>query len=396
MLITAARVLAGPDRHVVADGAVLVREGVLAAVGPREEVERQARPDEPRLDFPAGTALPGLIDAHVHLCFDAGPDPVSTLQEQDDEALFAAMAVRVRQLLAVGVTTARDLGDRNGLAVRLAQDIARGSAVGPRVVSATTPVTPPGGHCWFLGGEVSGPDEVRRLVRGNAESGARVIKVMATGGGLTKGGAASWESQFSEEELAALVDEAHRAGLPVAAHAHGADGITAAVAAGVDTLEHCTWMTADGFEVREDVLDQIIEQNIYVCPTVSPNWRMLPKFFGAERAEAMFDAIRRMAEAGARLIAGTDAGVQRAGFDGLPAALTFYEHLGLPNDRVLATATTEAACALGLDETTGQLTPGYSADVLVVDGDPLTDLGALRSVETVLAAGKRYEAGDNA
>ncbi|WP_425839731.1 amidohydrolase family protein [Streptomyces fractus] len=391
MLITAAQVLAGPDRHAVADAAVLVRGGVIARVGPRAEVERQAHPDEPRLDFPSGTVLPGLIDAHVHLCFDAGPDPVATLQEQDDEALFAAMAGRARQLLSAGVTTARDLGDRNGLAVRLAQDIKEGSAVGPRVVPAATPVTPPGGHCWFLGGEVSGPDEVRQLVRRNAEGGAQVIKVMATGGGLTKEGAESWESQFSDEELAALVDEAHRAGLPVAAHAHGADGITAAVAAGVDTIEHCTWMTADGFEVREDVLAQIIERNIYVCPTVGPHWRMLPKFFGAERAEAMFDAVRRMAEAGARLIAGTDAGVQRAGFDGLPAGLTFYEHLGLPNDRVLAMATTEAARALGLDETTGQLTPGYTADVLVVDGDPLTDLGALQSVETVIAAGSRHE-----
>ncbi|MEB8338284.1 amidohydrolase family protein [Streptomyces endophyticus] len=395
MLITAARALAGPDRHVVADAGVLVRGGVIAGVGPREEVERQARPDEPRLDFPAGTVLPGLIDAHVHLCFDAGPDPVATLQEQGDEALFAEMAGRARRLLSAGVTAARDLGDRNGLTVRLAQDIREGSAVGPRVVPATTPVTPPGGHCWFLGGEVSGPDGIRRLVRRNVEAGAQVIKVMVTGGGLTKGGAKSWESQFSDEELAALVDEAHRTGLPVAAHAHGADGITAAVTAGVDTIEHCTWMTADGFEVRQDVLDQIIERNIYVCPTVGPHWRMLPQFFGAERAEAMFDAVRRMAEAGVRLIAGTDAGVQRAGFDGLPAGLTFYEHLGVPNDRVLAMAATEAAQALGLDETTGQLTPGYSADVLVVDGDPLTDIGALQSVETVIAAGRRHEVGRN-
>ncbi|WP_328634991.1 amidohydrolase family protein [Streptomyces sp. NBC_00356] len=396
MLITAAHVLAGPDRDAVADGAVLVREGVIACVGPREEVERQARPDDPRLAFPVGTVLPGLIDAHVHLCFDAGPDPVATLQEQGDEALFATMADRAQQLLGVGVTTVRDLGDWGGLAVRLARDIREGSVVGPRVVPATVPVTPPGGHCWFLGGEVSGPDEVRRLVRRNVEAGAEVIKVMETGGGLTKGGAKSWETQFSEEELAALVDEAHRAGLPVAAHAHGVDGIAAAVAAGVDSIEHCTWMTADGFEVRQDVLDEIVQRNIYVCPTISPNWRMLPKFFGAERAEAMFDAVRQMAEAGARLIAGTDAGVQRAGFDGLPASLTFYEHLGLPNDRILAMATTEAARALGLNETTGQLTPGYSADILVVAGDPLAELGALRSVETVIAAGRLHGPRDNA
>ncbi|MDQ8708237.1 amidohydrolase family protein [Streptomyces sp. LHD-70] len=395
MLITAANVLAGADLHVIVDGAVLVREGAIAAVGPREEVQRHVRPDEPRLAYPAGTVMPGLIDAHVHLCFDGGADPVATLQGQDDEALFADMKARAEQLLGIGVTTARDLGDRHGLALRLARAVAEGQAVGPRIVSAGTPVTPPGGHCWFLGGEVSGVEEVRRLVRRNAEAGAEVIKVMETGGGLTKGGAKSWESQFSDEELAALVEEAHRAGLPVAAHAHGVDGITAAVEAGVDTIEHCTWMTEDGFDVREDVLGQIIEKGIFVCPTVSPHWPMLPKFFGAERAEAMFDAVRTMAEAGARLIAGTDAGVQRAGFDGLPGSLTFYEHLGLANERILAMATTEAAHALGLGEETGQLSPGYRADLFVVDGDPLADLGALKAVETVVAAGRHYEFGAN-
>ncbi|MFJ8931543.1 amidohydrolase family protein [Streptomyces sp. NPDC102364] len=396
MLITAAHVLAGADQQVIPDGAVLVRDGVIACVGPREEVERHARPDEPRLSYPAGTVLPGLIDAHVHLCFDAGPDPVATLQEQDDEALFADMKTHAEQLLSIGVTTARDLGDRNGLAVRLAEAVSEGQAVGPRIVSAATPVTPAGGHCWFLGGEVSGTDEVRALVQRNIDTGAKVIKVMETGGGLTKGGAKSWESQFSHEELAALVDAAHTAGLPVAAHAHGVDGITAAVEAGVDTIEHCTWMTPDGFDVREDVLAQIVEKDIYVCPAVSPHWSMLPKFFGVERAEAMFDAVRQMANAGARMIAGTDAGVQRAGFDGLPPSLTFYEHLGLPKERILAMATTEAARALGVGDETGQLTTGYSADLLVVAGNPLADLGALKSIETVVAAGRHYEVGANA
>ncbi|MFI7385459.1 amidohydrolase family protein [Streptomyces sp. NPDC049813] len=388
MLLTAARVLAGADRRPLPDGAVLVRAGRIARVGPREEVQRLARPDEPRLAFPAGTLLPGLIDAHVHLCFDGGTDPVATLAEQDDTALFAAMAQRARRLLGAGVTTVRDLGDRGGLALRLAAAVGAGEVPGPRVVCAATPVTVPGGHCWFLGGEATGSDEIRRLVRRNVAAGAGVIKVMATGGGLTKGGAQSWESQFTDAELAALVDEAHRARVPVAAHAHGADGIAAAVAAGVDTLEHCTWMTSSGIDVRADVLDRIVEQGIHVCPTVSPHWRRLPEIFGAERAAALSDAVRRMASAGVRLVAGTDAGVQRAGFDGLPAALPFYAHLGLSHDRVLAMATADAARALGIGDETGQLTPGHSADVLAVDGDPLEDLGALASVRAVVAAGR--------
>ncbi|MFE6888314.1 amidohydrolase family protein [Streptomyces sp. NPDC057694] len=396
MLITAARVLAGADRHVIADGAVLVRDDRIACVGPREEVQRQARPGEPRLSHPSGTVLPGLIDSHVHLCFDAGPDPVPTLQAQDDDALFTDMKAHAEQLLGAGITTARDLGDRNGLALRLAGAVAAGRAPGPRIVSAATPVTPLGGHCWFLGGEVSGAEEVRALVRRNVTAGAQVIKVMETGGGLTKGGADSWESQFSLEDLAVLVDEAHGAGLPVAAHAHGVDGIAAAVEVGVDTIEHCTWMTADGIEVRPDVLAEIVEKGIFVCPTISPHWPMLPKFFGAERAEAMVAAVRQMAQAGVRLIAGTDAGVQRAGFGGLASSLTFYEHLGLPKERVLALATTEAAQALGVGTETGQLTPGYSADLLVVEGDPLADLNALKSVMTVVAAGRHYRPGSNA
>ncbi|MFF2503495.1 amidohydrolase family protein [Streptomyces sp. NPDC058067] len=391
MLITADRILAGPDAHTIHDGAVLVRDGLVACVGPREEVQRCAEPDEPRLAFPGATVLPGLIDAHVHLCFDAGADPVATLQGQDDDTLLTDMKAHAEKLLSAGVTTARDLGDRNGLAVRLGEQIAAGAAAGPRIVSAATPVTPPGGHCWFLGGEVSGEEKIRSLVRRNIEGGAKVIKVMETGGGLTKGGAKSWESQFTLAELAAVIDEAHQAGLPVAAHAHGVDGIAAAVEAGVDTLEHCTWMTPTGFAVRDDVLAQITEKGIYVCPTVSPHWPMLPQIFGADRAEAMFDAVRRMAEAGARLIAGTDAGVQRAGFDGLSASLSFYEHIGLTRQRILTMATADAAAALGLGDVTGQISTGYSADLLIVEGDPLLDLEALKKVTAVIAAGKRYE-----
>jgi imidazolonepropionase-like amidohydrolase len=118
---------------------------------------------------------------------------------------------------------------------------------------------------------------------------------------------------------------------------------------------------------------------------------MLPRLFGEERAAAMFDLVRQMAEADVRLIAGTDAGVQRAGFDGLVPALSFYAHLGLPNSKILDMATAEAADALGLGEATGQIVPGFRADLLVVDGDPLVDLTALKTVRTVVASGRRHD-----
>ncbi|GAB2769763.1 amidohydrolase family protein [Streptomyces daliensis] len=388
MLITGDRVLIDSGTY-LENGAVLIEGDSIAAVGPRDQLLAQVADDVPRLAF-SGTVLPGLIDAHVHLAFDGGADPVASLQSSTDEALLQDMRLRAQQLLRSGVTTARDLGDRSGLALRLAAETADGRTPGPRIVPAGTPATTVGGHCHFLGGEVSGETEVRDLVRRNLAAGAGVIKAMVTGGGLTKDGPKSFESQFSTEELTALVDEAHKAGVPVAAHAHGADGITAAVEAGVDTIEHCTWMTSTGLDLRQDVLKRIVEQGITVCPAVSPHWAMLPKIFGEERATAMFDVVRQMADAGAQLIAGTDAGVQRAGFDGLVPALSFYAHLGLPNSSIIDMATSAAAAALGLGESTGRIASGYRADLLLVDGDPLADLDALKVVRAVFAAGRRH------
>ncbi|MFE9042526.1 amidohydrolase family protein [Streptomyces sp. NPDC007818] len=389
MLIVAKRVLVGSGRY-LDDGAVLIEGDTIRAVGSEEAVAAEATPGAERLTF-EGTLLPGLIDAHVHLAFDGGPDPFATLSQSSDETLLADMRNRAEQLLRSGVTTARDLGDRNGLVLRLASEIDGGAAVGPRLVSAGTPLTTPGGHCHFLGGEVAGPEDIRALVRRNAAAGAGVIKAMVTGGGLTKGGPSSWESQFSADDLAVLVEEAHAAGLPVAAHAHGTPGITAAVSAGVDTIEHCTWMTGEGFDFREDIVAGIVEKGIAVCPAVSPHWQMLPRFFGEEKARVMFDLVRRMADAGVKLIAGTDAGVQRASFDGLASALSFYAHLGMPNGRILDMATSIAADALGLGSTTGKIAAGFKADLVLVDGDPLADLKALSAIKTVIAAGRTLE-----
>jgi len=389
MLITADRILVASGTYLT-DGAILVENDTIVAVGPREELIVRAGADVKRHDF-AGTLLPGLIDAHVHLAFDGGADPVATLAASDDETLLQAMRERAALLLSSGVTTVRDLGDRSHLALRLAEEIAAGTTPGPQIVSAGIPATPTGGHCHFLGGEVSGEQEIRALVRRNLDAGAGVIKAMVTGGGLTKTGPKSWESQFTPDELRALVTEAHEAGVPVAAHAHGTDGIAAAVEAGVDTIEHCTWMTGDGFDLRPDVLQQIIDQGIAVCPAVSPHWQILPRFFGEERAQAMFDLVRQMPEAGVRLIAGTDAGVQRAGFNGLASALSFYAHLGLPNAQIIDMATSDAANSIGLGRTTGRIAPGLRADLIAVDGDPLTSLEALNACSTVFSSGRPHQ-----
>jgi imidazolonepropionase-like amidohydrolase len=390
LLITAGHLITGPRGGRLADGAVLVRDGILAGAGRRSDVEPLASADAERLEYPNSTVLPGLIDCHVHLAFDGQPDPATTLAALDDDSLLAGMAERARQLLDCGVTTARDLGDRRGLLIRLRDAIAAGEQVGPRILAAAAPLTVPGGHCWFLGGEVEDEAAMRALVKSHAESGADLVKVMATGGHLTPSGPSMIESQFTAVELRAIVAEAHGHGLRVAAHAHSTAGITDAVQAGVDTVEHCTWLGPQGFDVPAETVAALIERRVHVCPAISRNWRDFPARFGQEVADALLGRLRWLDEQGVRLVAGTDAGIPGATVGHYVDGLHAFLHAGISAERILEMATTDAADALGLAGTTGRLAAGHQADVLVVDGDPVADLDALRKVRLVLAAGRRH------
>jgi imidazolonepropionase-like amidohydrolase len=411
-LITAGQVLTGPAGECVDDGAVLVDGDTIIAVGARGEIERRvaAGADGPgagraegrgagggegwgaggvrRLDFPGQTILPGLINSHVHLGFDASMAPVEHLQETGDEDLLAGMAERARQCLDAGVTTVRDLGDRNGLAIRLRDAIAAGELPGPRIVAAGPPLTVPNGHCWFLGGVVDGDDAIRERVRLTAGMGADVIKVMVSGGQMTPGSPPMWSSQFSTREVGLIVAEATELGLPVAAHAHGTEAIAAAARAGVTTIEHCTWMReGGGFDRRDDVAATIAAKGIYVCSAMSRGWQAFLARLGPDRAEQVLDRLRWLDGLGVRLIPGTDGGLPNSVFDDFAGALTLYEHLGFPPARIIELATVTSAAALGLAGQTGQVAPGYRADLLVVDGDPLAGLDALHRRSLVLAAG---------
>ena len=229
-LVTADRVVTGRPGEVLDEAGVLYEGNRIEWVGRVSELTADRAAGAHRSHYPGATILPGLIDSHVHLGFDGGPDPVQRMERESDSEQLVLMLFSARELLGAGVTTGRDLGARSFLDVTVKRAIQDGLAEGPRLLSATRPITVTGGHCWFMGGETDGLDAIRHQVRYHHKMGADLIKVMATGGHLTKG-SVPWHAQFHEGEMRVLVDDAHRLEKKVAAHAHGTDGIRNAAAA---------------------------------------------------------------------------------------------------------------------------------------------------------------------
>ena len=382
-VLTAPRVITGDQT--ITDGAVVIGETALDWVGSAGALPpRYAALD--RTGYPGATIMPGLIDSHVHLGFDGGPSPVARMRAETDEQQLVLMLHSARDLLGVGVTTARDLGGRSYLGVVVRDAIAAGLARGPRLITSAAPITVTGGHCWFMGGEADSEDDLRRMVRTHHKYGADLIKVMATGGNMTAG-SAPWYAQFSAAQLAVIVEEAARVDKRVAAHAHGIEGIRLAVEAGVSTLEHCSFVTeTNERRFDERIAARIAEQGIVVCPTVNvnaPYVNQLTDLIVGEHLMTMY-------EMGVRIIAGTDAGVDNTPHHQYAGGLEYFVALGFRPAEVLAMATTRAAAALGLEGTTGRLAAGYDADLIVVDGDPEADITALGRLRRIVARGRDY------
>lgn len=364
---------------------VLVRDGHIVAVAPGLPARGQI------VDAGGSTILPGLIEPHVHLCFNAGDDWREVYDRENPSQMVAGMARHAQTMLRAGITTARDLGAPTALALALRDAVAAGRTAGPELLVAGAPVTPPDGHCYFLGGAATGEAELRLAVRGLVSAGVDWIKVMATGGHMTPGTDPS-VPQYTAAEMAAVVDEAHAGGVRVAAHCHGREGIVRALAAGVDTLEHCSFMSVEGFLPDDAVIADIAARGTIVSPTINVGLRRWVR--NDAQLAAWADLLRRMRTAGCRMIMSSDSGIPDAPHAALAAGVPLFAQMaGLTPAQALAAATSEAASALGLTDR-GRVVPGQRADLLIVAGDPLADLAALQRVRLVVQGGRLVDLGD--
>jgi imidazolonepropionase-like amidohydrolase len=363
----------GAPPHALVD--VVLEGGKIAHVGgPVPGGESEV------VDLERRTLMPGLIDCHVHLTFSGEAQEVERAATVPVPDLAWTAAANARETLEGGVTTVRDVGARAGVAIRLREAIAAGRVPGPRMRAAGSIICMTGGHGWFIGREADGPDDVRRAVREQLKAGADCIKFTATGGGMTPG-VDPRASSFTDVELAAGVDEAHKAFRRAIAHAQGNAGIKTAVRAGIDSVEH-------GVYLDDEVIEEMRQRGTFLVATlVAPAMIArhgtsagIPEYVVTKAAgvlEAHQESFRKAVRAGVRIAMGTDAGTpfNRHGANAQELALMVEGGLS-PADAIVA-ATRSAAELLDLVEVTGTVEPGKAADLLIVDGDPLADIRIL-------------------
>jgi imidazolonepropionase-like amidohydrolase len=361
-------------------------------------------PGATRIDLTGKTILPGLADMHTHLTWyasDAGFNALSV--NATDEAIRGV--VNARKTLMAGFTVARNLGAGGFSDVSLRKAIAEGRVPGPRMQVAGPGLGITGGHCdnnllpkeydAVADGVADGPWEVRKKVRDNKKYGADVIKFCATGGVMSKGTAVG-ARQYTLEEMTALVDEAHTQGMTVAAHAHGTEGILFAIKAGVDSIEHSSLIDDEGLDLAIEK-GTFLSINLYTTEYILAEGEkngVLPESmekaaFIHERRRASFS---RAVKAGAKLVYSTDSAVYPHGDNAVQ--FSRMVDLGMSPMQAIRAATVVAAELLSWEGDTGAVAPGYYADIIAVEGDPLDDISVLENVAFVMKGGVVYKNSD--
>jgi len=377
-------------RVFVGDGRVLDRASVLVD-GERivKVAEGEIKPPRgaSRIDMAGRTLLPGFIDCHVHLCLAGQADSTNMARRERLPLMTLEAARSARRTLQAGVTTVRDMGGFEYLDLALREAVRSGLIPGPRILASGRLICMTGGTAWMFGGrEADGPDEVRKAAREQIKAGADVVKLMATGGILTPGVEPGC-SQFTEEELRAGVEEAHKAGRRTASHAQGTQGVLNALRAGIDSIEH-------GIFLDEEAVALMVRQDAALVPTLSPLYNILE--MGVEHGVPQFAvdktvrvkpahlaSVRLAHEAGVKVALGTDAGTP---FNYHGRNLREVELLvenGFSPAEAIRAGTGLAAAVLGLERELGTIEEGKLADLVVVEGDPLSEVSLLTRAEAI-------------
>ncbi|MFB6155452.1 MAG: amidohydrolase family protein [Haloferacaceae archaeon] len=367
-----------PDRWVAVDG------GDVQGVFERE-------PESAETVHEVAFLTPGLVDMHVHLVWDGSDDPVATLREQSLPETVVEATRNARAELAGGVTTVRDLGSTDDVAVTVASAIAEGKIPGPRTVASGRTIIISGGHDPFWGIHSDGEDAVRSAVRTLRSRGADLIKVSATGGVYGQAvGEKPGASELSLAELEAIVDEAGRFGLQVAAHAVGREGIRNAVEAGVDTVEHGNLMDAETLSLVEE-RDVALDPTLFTYRNIATN-DAVPAYARAN-AQTVYErhgeVFEEALERDVRVLAGSDAGSPELPHPSLHRELECMVELGQDPEDALASATSRAAAQLDRPEL-GVVEPGTPADLVGFAGDPRADISRVESPPLVVKGGVTY------
>ncbi|HXV68028.1 MAG TPA: amidohydrolase family protein [Nitrospira sp.] len=364
---------------------VLIRGTRIVAVGPSRAITipKGAR----RIDGRGLTVIPGLIDCHVHLCLGGEPDVVGTMESEPPSYTLLKSARHARATIEAGFTTVRDVGSRDHSIFMLKRAIESGIVPGPRIIGAGHAICMIGGHARFIGREVEGAEQVRQAVEEQLAAGADVIKVIASGGVLTPGTSPD-QAQMTMEELSSAVEAARRAEKKVAAHAHGASGMKNAIQAGVHSIEHATLLDDDAGELMKRF-------GVFMVPTLSALATTAASRPGCGIPESALSKARSMTKrhqtsfrkahrSGISIAMGTDAGTPFNYHGDNAQELDRMVALGMtPMDAIMA-STSAAARLIGLQESVGTIRKGFQADLLVIEGNPLTRIELLRDRSRIM------------
>ena len=394
-VLTGATLIDGLGGEPMENAAVHVQGERIVWVGQMNDLSPAAQ-RAPSVDCSGKWLLPGLIDAHIHVCYNGAESVFALLERPRDDLVLEAVDT-VRRILSHGTTTVRDIGGEKYIEMSLRRAIEAGFIQGPRMKTSGRVISMTGGHAHFIAREADGPDEVRKAAREQIKAGADTVKLMATGGSATPG-QDIMASQFTVDEIKAAVETAHMMGRTVAAHCHGTGGIKNCLLAGVDSIEHGTYLD-------DETADMMVENGAALVLTLGVGDPDLESYPLSPVQKADAQRRRPMIEKGVKQIRKTIALARAKGVflgsgsdaGGNPLAPHHYSMArelellvrnGVPEIEAIGIVTRNNAQILGWENDIGSIEAGKLADLLVIDDDPLVDIGNVRKITAVYKGGK--------